>query len=143
MAEEYLLAIAGACLLAAATIAVVRQVRRRAYEPRHTAEQPVVEHVGVTETSPLLKDLPLKPPPPPVDPRVLLAEAEGELIRAQRRVEELRALVEVQDNDRLRIALDALQGRLVDRLRRAGHADMDTAELSHADIRRIVRSGAP
>lgn len=145
MAGEIWLALAAACVACAAWRGV-RYARRLRYEPQHTAEQPAIEHEGVTETSPRLVDLPLAPPPPPIDPRVLLAEAEGELIRAQRRVEELRDAVRMRDEQRFHIALDAMERSFRDKLSRTGravHLEANTAEFRRSDIRRIVRSGAP
>lgn len=146
MAGEIWLAIAAACV--AGTIAVPVAVRHlgrvrtaRAYPARHTGE-----HEGVTETSPLIADLPLAPPPPPIDPRILLTEAEGALIRQQKLVEELRAQVAAQDANRVHVALDALERSFRHRLSRTGrhvHLEADTAEWRRSDIRRIVRSGAP
>lgn len=147
MAQEYLLAIAGACLLAAATIAIASQAKRRQYQPRHTGElQAVAEHVGATEEWSPRHAVETAPPSPPVDPHILLAEAEAELIRATRRRDQLRAVVEAMEAQPLRIALDALQQQFQHRLWRAGrdiHAEVDTQQWSKADIRRIVRTGAP
>lgn len=144
MAGEIWLALAAACVAYAGVLGA-RHVRRARYEPRHTAEQPIV-HVGATEESPRLVDLPLAPPPPPIDPGVLLVEVEAELVRITRRRDELLALVQRQDEQRLHIALDAMERGFRQQLSRTGravHLEADTAEWRRSDIRRIVRSGAP
>lgn len=143
MAQEYLLVVAGACLLGAITLQVHRVLRARAYPARHTAEQKPVEHHGVTETSPRLVDLPLAPPPPPIDPQILLKEAKAKRVRLDREIAELEARVEAEDNDRLHTSLERLERHFKEQLARAGQRDIPTAELRRADIRRIVRSGAP
>jgi hypothetical protein len=150
MAYEILLGVAGLCVAGVIALAAVEIPRWRkatpGYQPRHTAEQQPVVHVGVTETSPRLVDLPLAPPAPPIDPLILLREAEGALKRAQRRVDELRAQVAAQDANRVHIALDALERSFRQRLSRTGrhvHLEADTAEFRRSDIRRPARSGAP
>ncbi len=146
MAGEIWLALAAACVCYAGILGA-RQVHRvrqaRAYPARHTAEQPAVEHVGVTETSPRIADLPLAPPPPPIDPRILLTEARTERARLDREIADLEARVEVDEQDRLRTSLERLERHFKDQLARAGQQEIPTHEWARADIRRIVRSGAP
>jgi len=138
MAQEYLLAVAGLCLLGAA-LAGHRTVRRARYEPRHTAEQPVV-HVGATEQWSPAVDI---GKPPPIDLRVQLANAEAQAGHWQRAAEQLRRRIAVQDAEPLRRALADMERNFKDQLARAGQQEIPTHEWARADIRRIVRSGAP
>ena len=145
MAAEYLLVIAGACLAGVAALAArdIRRYRlRQQYEGRHTGEQAVV-HTGVTETSPLIAEMPLAPPPPPIDPADLLKEAKAARVRLDREIADLEAQIAARDADQVHVALDALERSFRNRLARAGQRETPTAEWRRSDIRRIVRSGAP
>jgi hypothetical protein len=141
MAREYLLVIAGACLLGAVALFVREHLRRARYEPRHTAEQPAVaEHQGATEQWSPVAEVG-KPKPTSARDKLAIAEAQAAYWHGQ--VERWRAEVATEEAQPLARALDALQAQLLDRLRRAGADKIKTQELSRSDIRRIVRSGAP
>lgn len=142
MAAEYLLAIAATCVLGAACLAVrqVRAVRHaRAYPARHTAEQPRV-HTGATEEWSPAADI---GPIAPLDARDRLALAEAQIEHWQRVAERERAAVAEQEAAWVHRALDRMERGFRDRLARAGQREIPTHEWTRADIRRIVRSGAP
>ena|SRR5688572_12379332 len=143
MAYEILLGVAGLCVAGVIVLAVVEVPRWRkatpGYQPRHTAEQPriitPVAHVGATEAWSPIADI---GPVGPTDARIHLANARAQVEYWRR--QEARWLAEVAEQDAVPLtrALDALQASLLDRLRRAGHDHIKTAEIPRGDIRRIL-----
>jgi hypothetical protein len=144
MAQEYLLVVAGACLLGAITLQVHRVRKARAYPARHTAEQPRIitpaAHVGATEAWSPAADI---GPAQPLDARDRLQIAEAQIEHWQRVAERERAAVAEAEAQWVHRALDRMERGFRDRLARAGQREIPTHEWTKGDIRRIVRSGAP
>lgn len=146
MAGEILLALAAACVVCAVRIGQ-RYQHRRAYEPRHTAEQPRidVQHEGATEQWSPMDDIGR---PAPIDLHTQYTNALAQAEHWQRAADQLRAQIAAEDEHRVHRALDAMERSFRDRLSRTGravHLEADTREFRLGDIRprSLVRSGAP
>jgi hypothetical protein len=139
MSREYLLAIAGACLLGAVTLFVREHLRRARYEPRHTAEQPAVaEHQGATEQWSPMADI---GPAGPIDLHTQLTNAEAQIAHWQRAAEQLRSRIAADEAQRDRRALDRMEQQFRERLSRTGravHLEADTAAFKKSDIAGIL-----
>ena len=93
------------------------------------------EHVGATEQWSPKQTLPPPRPLNQLDPRVALSEAERDLVKAHDRVAACRDAVEAFD----RAQLARIESRFAAELRKIGHLELDTVEVSKEMLAAVRR----